>query len=292
MTNTQILDRLREIKGIMFDIDGCLVISDGPSGQDGGKVLDGAIESIELAKATGRKYCVFTNGTAQRPAEIAHHLREMGINVPDELVLTPAVVAAHVVKAKYGDAPIIVFGAPGMLEDFREHGVNIVDLDAYDNGEDSGAKAIVVGWDTNFGKAKIQFAAEAINAGAELYCTSYAPMFASKDRLNVGVSGFITAGLVFVTGIDNFEVLGKPSPHAMAVISNLIDVPAEDILVIGDDIALESTMARRTGAFAGLVTTGTCSAEDAETCADDVKPELVVASMTELNELFAQADAR
>lgn len=285
------IDRLSEVKGIMFDIDGCLVISDGPAGQDG-RALAGAAEAIELAQQHGRKYCVFTNGTAQRPAEIAHHLRELGINVPDELVLTPAIVAAEVVKARFGDAPVLVFGAPGMLLDFAERGVNMLDIESARHGAETGAKAVVIGWDTDFGKAKIQLAAEAILAGAELYCTSYARAFASKDRLNVGVSGFITEGLRFVTGVDSFEVLGKPSPHAMQIISALIDVPTERILVIGDDIRLESAMARHTGALAGLVTTGTSSAADAAECDPAIAPEIVVETMTELNALFAEADSR
>jgi HAD superfamily hydrolase (TIGR01450 family) len=284
-----ILSRLKATRGIMFDIDGCLVISDGPSGA-GGTVLPGAIEAITLAQNTGRAYCVFTNGTAQRPKEIAHHLRDMGFNIPDELVFTPAVVAAAVMKEKYGDQPILVFAAEGMLQDFRERGVNVVDLASAIAGEPHGAVAVVIGWDTNFGKDKLQVAAEAIRDGAALYCTSYAPMFASADRLNVGVSGFITSGLMFVTGKTDFEILGKPSQHSMNVISNVLNVPAENILVIGDDIRLESAMARHSGALAGLVLTGTHSRADAAMAPADIAPELIVETMAELNELFAAAD--
>lgn len=289
MTTPELLERLSKVQGIMFDIDGCLVISDGPSGQ-GGKVLAGAIESIEQAKATGRKFCVFTNGTAQRPSEIADHLRHMGFEIPNELVFTPAIVAAEVMKEKYGDQPILVFAAEGMLEDFRERGVNIVDVPEAIKGAKHGAVAVVIGWDTNFGKDKIQLAAEAIRDGAELYCTSYAPMFASAERLNVGVSGFITSGLMFVTGKKDFEILGKPSQHSMNVVSRVLGTPKENILVIGDDIKLESAMARKAGAVAGLVTTGTSSRADAEAAEADIKPDFVVDSMTELNQLFSEAD--
>jgi HAD superfamily hydrolase (TIGR01450 family) len=287
--DSNLLSRLKATRGIMFDIDGCLVISDGPSGE-GGTVLDGAIESIKMAQETGRHYCVFTNGTAQRPTEIAHHLREMGFNIPDELVFTPAVVAAAVMKEKYGDQPILVFAAEGMLQDFRERGINIVDVPSAIAGAKHGAVAVVIGWDTTFGKDKLQVAAEAIRDGAELYCTSYAPMFASADRLNVGLSGFITSGLMFVTGKSDFEVLGKPSQHSMNVISAALGVPQQNILVIGDDIRLESAMARKAGALAGLVLTGTSSREDAEAAPEDIKPELIVESMTELIELFGAAD--
>ena len=290
MADAALISRLKDTTGVMFDIDGCLVISDGPAGQDG-RLLDGAIEAIEYMKSSGRKYCVYTNGTAQTPAAIANHLREMGINVPDELVLTPAVVAAEVIKDTYGDRPIMMFGGEGMLHDFRKRDVNLVDIEAAIKGSKPEVAAVVIGWDTEFGKNKIQIAAEAILAGADLYCTSYSPAFASKDRLNVGVSGFITAGLLFVTETTDFEVLGKPSQHSMNIISRLLDTPISDILVIGDDLYLESSMARKAGALAGVVLTGTASAEDVATCAPEVKPELVVNSMVELVDMFTQADA-
>jgi ribonucleotide monophosphatase NagD (HAD superfamily) len=44
-------------------------------------------------------------------------------------------------------------------------------------------------------------------------------------------------------------------------------------------------------AQAGLVTTGTSSAEDAATCAPEIKPELVVSNMFELIDLLKQADS-
>lgn len=291
MTSTELLQSLANTNGVMFDIDGCLVISDGPAGQDG-RILDGAAEAIEYMKSSGRKYCVYTNGTAQKPSDIAAHLRELGINVPDELVLTPAVVAAEVIKDKYDDKPVMMFGGEGMMHDFVKRGVNLVDIDAAIKGSKPEVVAVVIGWDTDFGKPKIQVAAEAILAGADLYCTSFSPAFASKDRLNVGVSGFITAGLLFVTETTEFEVLGKPSQHSMNIISRILDTPVPEILVIGDDLYLEASMARKAGAVAGLVTTGTSSADDADKCAPELKPHLVVDSMLEFVEAFAAADAQ
>jgi len=291
MSSNELLQSLASTNGVMFDIDGCLVISDGPAGA-GGRILDGAAEAIEYMKSSGRKYCVYTNGTAQTPAAIAEHLRELGINVPDELVLTPAVVAAEVIKDTYGDKPVMVFGGEGMLHDFVKRGVNLVDIDAAIKGSKPEVAAVVVGWDTDFGKAKIQVAAEAILAGAELYCTSFSPAFASQDRLNVGVSGFITAGLLFVTEKTDFEILGKPSQHSMNIISRILDTPIPEILVIGDDLYLESSMARKAGALAGLVTTGTSSAQDAAACAPELKPQLIVDSMLEFVDAFTQADAQ
>jgi ribonucleotide monophosphatase NagD (HAD superfamily) len=61
-------------------------------------------------------------------------------------------------------------------------------------------------------------------------------------------------------------------------------------LVVGDDVYLESGMARRAGAVAGIVLTGMATRETiADATAEDV-PDLVVDSMPELAALFAEAD--
>ena len=61
-----------------------------------------------------------------------------------------------------------------------KRGVNLVDIDAAIKGSKPEVAAVVIGWDTDFGKPKIQVAAEAILAGADLYCTSFSPAFARR----------------------------------------------------------------------------------------------------------------
>lgn len=281
--------RLRAVRGIMFDIDGCLVISNGPGGDDG-HPLPGAAEALAATRASGRAVCVFTNGTAKQPAAIAAHLRSLGLDVRDDEVLTPAVVAADVIARAYPGEQILVFGGDGMLGEFRARDIDLVDVAAALAGAAVAPSAVVIGWDTEFGRSKLQLAAAAILDGAKLYCTSDAPMFASRSELNVGVSGFITAGLQYVTGAE-YEVLGKPSPHALAAICRTLGVPVEQVLVIGDDVRLESSMARAGGAVAGLVLTGTTSERDLAAAPAEWMPDVVVGDLTELVAHLAAADA-
>ncbi|WP_166788233.1 HAD-IIA family hydrolase [Cryobacterium glaciale] len=273
----------------MFDIDGCLVLSDGPSGH-GGSVLAGASEAIAHVRASGRSLVAFTNGSMQTSGQIAASLRSMGLDVQDSEVLTPAVVAAETMQDLYQDQPLLVFGGNGVLDDFEHRGLNLVDIDRALTGAPTRAAAVVIGWDTAFGKDKIQVAAEAILAGAKLYCTSDAPSFASKDRLNVGVSGFIAAGLSHVTDRP-YRVLGKPSEESINVLSRRLHVQPSEMLIVGDDLTLECEMARRAGALGCLVTTGTHSAVDAAAAPVEQKPDFVVDNLMELVELFALSSA-
>lgn len=271
----------------MFDIDGCLILSDGPSGL-GGSVLPGAREAIDLVRSSGRSLAVFTNGSGQTPHQIADSLRALGLDLRDHEVLTPAVVAAETMQALYQDQPLLVFGGVGLRHDFEKLGLNVIDLDRVVAGEPTNAVAVVIGWDTDFGRDKLQVAAEAVLAGAAIYCTSDAPSFASVHHLNVGVSGFIATGLSHVTGRP-YRVLGKPSPEAMQTLVQRLGVTAEQVLIIGDDLILECSMARASGALGILVTTGTNSAADAEAAPTNQKPDAVLDSMTEFVELLSLA---
>ncbi|WAM19755.1 HAD-IIA family hydrolase [Rhodococcus sp. JS3073] len=290
MNRDELLTRLADVRGVMFDIDGCLVISDGPSGK-GGRALPGAPEAIDLVRRTGRSMAVFTNGSMQTPHQIAESLRSLDLDVRDEEVLTPAVVAAETMQTLHPEQPLLVFGGPGVQHDFLTRGLDVVDLDRALAGEPTNAAAVVIGWDVEFGRNKLQIAAEAVLAGAQIYCTSDARSFASEHRLNVGVSGFIAAGLSHVTQRP-YRILGKPAPEAFEVLTRRLQVAPEQMLIIGDDLTLECAMARRGGALGALVTTGTHSAADADAAPPEHQPDFIISALGELLELLAAAPER
>ena len=260
MSQQELLVRLAETRGVMLDIDGCLMLSDKPAGEQG-QPLPGAIDLIAAIRRSGRSLVVFTNGSQQTPADIARSLRASGLEISDEEVMTPAVVAAEVVSARHPNGPVLAFGGHGITSVLQGQGISLIDHEeAFRHGPPP---------------------VEAVQAGATIYCTSSAPSFASRSRLNVGVSGFIATGLAHVTG-QPYRVLGKPSDEAMAAIESRLGVPSESVLVLGDDLVLECSMAKRHGALAGLVTTGTHSAEDAHQVSEDNKPDFVIDSLYEV----------
>jgi len=79
-----------------------------------------------------------------------------------------------------------------------------------------------------------------------------------------------------------YEVLGKPSALAAACAAQRLGVSPERMLVAGDDLTLEVSMAHRCGGVGVLVTTGMHSRSDAERAPAGDRPHLVVDSLTEL----------
>jgi len=267
-------ERLAAVRGVVFDVDGCLALF-GPT-HDGGTALPGAAETLAHVRAAGCAVVAFTNASSKPPPALAAALRRIGIPLADDEVLTPAVVAADVVARRYGDRPVLAFGGPGLLDVLAERDVRLADP-----GAPAAAAAVLIGWDTDFGRDRVQLAAEALWAGADLLVTSDAPRFAARGRPAVGLSGFIAHGLRHVTGAP-VEVLGKPSATAMAIIAARLAVDRERLLVVGDDLTLEIRMARAAGAVAVLTTTGTHSAQDAERAGEADRPDLVVDGLPEL----------
>ncbi|MGY1602264.1 HAD-IIA family hydrolase [Geodermatophilus sp. SYSU D00815] len=281
--DTRLAERLAAVRGVLFDVDGCLVLSDSPGGH-GGEPLPGAAEALAQVRAAGRSLVVFTNASSQVPAQLAASLRGLGLAVADEEVLTPSVVAAEVVRERFGSQPVLAFGGPGLLDVLTAGGVTLV---APDRPAD--AVAVVVGWDTNFTRDRLQAAADALWSGADLLVCSDARRFASRTRPMAGVGGFIAQGLSYVTQ-RGYEVLGKPSPIAMAVAARRLGVPAEEVLVAGDDLTLEARMARAAGAVAVLVTTGMHGPADVAGAPPEDRPDLVVDGLPQLMRLWRAAD--
>ena len=77
--------RLREVRGLVFDMDGTLVLGDRRN--HGLRPLPGALEVTRWVAGRGLPWVVFTTGTNRTPAHFARLLREIGFGVPDEAVM-------------------------------------------------------------------------------------------------------------------------------------------------------------------------------------------------------------
>lgn len=276
--------RLAETRGVVFDLDGCLVLSDKPAGH-GGQPLPGAVEAFERVRASGRKILVFTNASSSVPADISDNLAELGFPVVEQDILTPSVIAAEVARNRFGSSPVLAFGGPGLHDVLEAAGVVLAD-----ETNPLEAAAVIVGWDVAFTRDRLQAAAEAIWNGAPLLVTSDARRFASSTKPMAGVGGFIAKGLAYVTGCD-YEVMGKPSKTAMDIATRHLGVTAENTLVAGDDLTLEVAMAKDAGAIGVLVTTGVHGLDDVYLLDTHKAPDLVVHGLLELAERFERADA-
>lgn len=278
------LNRLKRTRGFVFDMDGTLVLGDKDSG--GHKALPGAVEMLNHLRERNIPYQVFTNGTAHTPLYYANSLRNAGLDVRDDEMMTPSTSAAHYLK-KNGAQRILVLGREHVWAPLAEAGLDIIEAP----GDGGKYDAIFVGWFREFTFPDLEAAANAIWAGATLTTASDVPFFAAAGGRGIGTSFAINAMLKALTGVEAM-VLGKPSCAAMDVAISRMGfegAPAEDFVVVGDDPDLEAKMANDSGALSVGVTTGLYDAASYASQTEDKQPKIVLEGVDKLLEMLRKA---
>jgi len=243
--------RVRAARAFIFDMDGTLVLGDKSSG--GHKALPGAAELLSGLRSRDIPFQIFTNGTAFVPAHYAASLRKAGLDVRDEEMMTPATAAAdYFVRRKMGR--VRVLGCPGVSQPLIDAGMDVIGP-----GEESDSvHAVLTGWYRDFTYPELERACHSIWEGANLFTCSHVPFFAAAGGRAIGSSYAIN---VMIRSLTNarINIVGKPARAAFDCALGRMGLKksaARDVVVVGDDPALEMRMAQGAGALGIGVTTG------------------------------------
>ena len=232
------------LEGLMFDLDGTLVLTDKSLGTY--QLLPGAVEVLSELKTRNIPFVVLTNGSAYPPAQQAPKLRAIGLPIADEALLTPSTVAADIMPRR-GVKRALILGTPGVGHPLAEVGIQIL---FPDHPEAAQVQAVYIGWHPDCTMKDIEIAAKAIWNGAELYVASDVPFFATAAGKTMGYSHAIAAAV------------RKLTRAPMILTGRRLAVPMRRIGVVGDDPLVEMIMARRGGAIGFGVTTGIMNAQE------------------------------
>ncbi len=268
------------LKGLMFDLDGTLLLSDRSLGNY--EILPGAAELLTALARRAFPFVVLTNGSAYPPAQQAAKLRNLGLPVRDECMLTPSSVAADLM-VRAGVQRALVLGSAGVGQALRDAQIETVQVG--ERGERE-VDAVYVGWYPECTMKAIEAACEAIWAGARLYVASDVPFFATKQGRTMGYSYAIVGAIRRVTRAPMI-LTGKPSLHALRFVARRLGLRRCDVGIVGDDPSVEIIMARRGGAKAFAVTTGVTADEDWSRQTGLRRPERVLRSLGDLLENVA-----
>jgi 4-nitrophenyl phosphatase len=279
-------ERLRDARGFIFDMDGTLVLGDRVN--HGLAPLPGAVEMLDWVRGRGLPYVVFTNGTNRAPSHFASVLRQAGLDVPDELMMTPASSAVTMfTKRKF--TRVMVLGGDGMAGPLRAAGIEVVPPDETPDAASAAraaprVDAVFVGWFPEFTMPALEAACHAVWAGAQLFSASQTPFFASAHGRALGTSRAISAMIRSLTGC-RATITGKPSLGALRAAAARLGVRPAEIAVVGDDPLLEVPMAHRGRALAIAVDTGLGDTTAYDHLPPERQPHLRLRGVDELLEI-------
>jgi HAD superfamily hydrolase (TIGR01450 family) len=271
--------RISAARGFIFDMDGTLVLGQASGG--GFAPLPGAMQLLEKLRSRGTPFRVFTNGTAKIPRYYAAALREAGLDVRDDEMMTPATSAADwFVRRKI--KRVRALGGDGLQIPLREAGLDVM-------GPDESAdkvEAVFTGWYKEFTLGCMERACQDLWAGAQLTTSSNVPFFATANGRSIGHSFAINASIRALTS-KRARILGKPSRDAMACALRRMGLPASAgarTVVVGDDPALEMRLAKNAGAMGIAVTTGLHDRAALSLADKEERPDVVLDSLEPITE--------
>ena len=248
-----------QFDGFLVDLDGVVWI--------GREMVPGAVETLAQLLAGGTELVFVTNNSVKQPSAYAARLRDAGIEIADDRVLTGGAVTARLVADRVGPgATAFVIGAPGFKETVEAAGLKLLDGEVAQS-----ADAVVVSGHREFDYAELLTATKALQAGAALFGTSRDPTLPMPGGAWPGTGATLAAvetasGKRAVTG-------GKPEPYLFEQARALIP-KAKRVAMVGDRIASDIEGGRRAGLATILVLTGACSREDAT--AAEPPPDYVI----------------
>jgi HAD superfamily hydrolase (TIGR01450 family) len=275
-------ERLRAVRGFVLDLDGTLVLGDRRN--HGLRPLPGAVELIRWLTTRDVPYRIFTNGTARTPRDYARALREVGFELPDDVVLTPVSAAVDLFQRR-GHRRVLALGA-GLAQPLRDAGIEVL----APRGRPA-VDAVLVGLYRDFTMDALEAACHAVWGGAAVYSSSQAAFFAAAGGRALGTSRAISAMIASVTGCRT-ELVGKPSRHALSGAGRRLGVRLRDLAVVGDDPDLEVPMAHRGRALAIAVATGLAGPDAFAQRPENRRPHLMLSGVDELLTLCRQVHRR
>jgi glycerol-1-phosphatase len=238
----------KEFDGLLIDLDGVVWV--------GEELLPGAAEALRELGSDGCELVFVTNNPTKAPGFYAQRLREAGLAVEDERIVTAGIVTARLARERAGqDGTAFVIGARAFKEEVERAGLKLVEADGTDAG------VVVVSGHRGFDYEELLAATRMLQRGAVLLATSRDPTLPMPGGAWPG-TGSILAAVETASGAVA-EIGGKPERHLFDQARERIPA-ASRVAMVGDRIASDMEGGRRAGLETVLVLSGATSREEAE----------------------------
>lgn len=236
-------------QAVLIDLAGVL--------HTGDEAILGAVSALQRLRESGLPLCFLTNTTRSPSSTVIAKLLRMGFDIRPGEVQTAVVATRKLVELR------------GLKPHYLVHPDIVEEI-----GPGSSVPDAVV-----LGDAGPYFTYEALNTafrlvmqGLPLLVMARNRYFMETDGLSLDMGAYV-AGLEYSTGVKA-EIVGKPAlPFFEAALAGL-GVPAQQAVLIGDDLADDIGGAQAAGIPGILVRTGKFRAGDDQHA--EIKPALVV----------------
>lgn len=257
------MSALNGIRGILFDLDGVFFV--------GNQMIPGADALIAHLKQKRVPCRYVTNTTTYTRSEIASKLQAMGMPIlADDIISTPSAALSYMRHQAYRTCHLLV--ADSVKQEFGDFPSDDINPDVVVIGDIGDAWSYQL-----LNKVFLM-----LKNGAHLIALHKNKFWQTEDVLRMDIGAFV-AGLEYVAD-KQAMVIGKPSQAFFQLAIEPLNLPASEVLMVGDDIDADVGGAQRAGLKAALVRTGKYRAEYA--ASSKVQPDWIFDSVAALTQLI------
>jgi HAD superfamily hydrolase (TIGR01450 family) len=254
-----------EFDGLLIDLDGVVWV--------GREFVPGSVDALRELVEGGKEVVFITNNSVKQPEAYAGRLREAGVDVAGDRVVTAGAATAQLAAEQVGIAgTAFVIGAPGFKQTVAATGLTLLDGEAARS-----ADAVIVSGHREFDYAELLTATFALRAGASLFGTSRDPTLPMPGGAWPGTGATLAA--VETASGKTAEIGGKPERHLFDQARALI-AGAERVAMVGDRVASDIEGGHRAGLATILVLSGATSRDEAAIA--NPAPDLVIDDLAAL----------
>jgi glycerol-1-phosphatase len=248
--------------GLLVDLDGVVWVGREP--------VPGSPETLRALLEADKRIVFVTNNPGKRPEAYAARLRELGVEVGPEQIVTAGMVAARLAgEAAGAGGGAFVIGAAALKEMVAATGARVLE------GEEAwAADVVVVSGHRGFDYEELLIAKRALDRGAALFATSHDPTMPYPGGELPG-TGAVLAAVETASG-RRAEIAGKPERHLFEIAREALG-GCESVAMIGDRISSDIEGGRRAGLETILVLSGTTTREQA--AGADPAPDFVLENL-------------
>lgn len=250
---------MNKIKGLLIDLDGVIYNDTVP--------ITGAAKTIQWLDKHDYPYRFITNTTMKSRKTLQKKLAGMGIEVSEKKIFSAAYAAARYVRAK-GDASCFLM----LTEDAKKEYAGLESSSEHVDYVIAGDLGDQITFDV------LNDAFVRLFNGAKLIALQKNRYWLSDRGYTLDAGAFV-ALLEFAANVESV-LIGKPAKPFFETALNDLNLPAEHVLMIGDDIESDIIGASKIGIHTCLVKTGKFNEKIFES--SGVKPDFLMDSIAEL----------
>jgi len=266
---TALAPRVRDYEGYLFDLDGTVYLGD--------ELLPGAHRLITSLREMGRRTLFLSNNPTKDPEMYAAKLTRLGIPTDPSECVNPLVTLAAWLRREAPGAHVFVIGSEPLRRAVLGAGCVLSE-------DPERIDVVVASYDTSFDYSKLQVAFDALwlHRRARLVTTNpdaYCPMPGGRGEPDAAA---ILAAIEACTGVRCEANLGKPDPVMLRTALDVLGLPADRCIMVGDRLYTDVAMAVDAGIDSALVLTGESTTDMVDALDPSRRPSYVLDSVAGL----------